>query len=156
MFQEYDNFGENDNTFLASFVESQAVKLGTPLSVILAELQKLAFQDGGEPELSESELSKTVPPLASIRPSNHIVSFRRSLGLEQKRGENYDFQQVVLLPTESTIPEITQNTALNSILELIQRTASEMSLEVGGETGNSSQKGLITIVEVARKRQYTR
>jgi len=44
----YGQVGENDGTFLSGFVEAQAVKLGTGLSVLKAELEGMVYGGAGK------------------------------------------------------------------------------------------------------------
>jgi len=94
---------------------------------------------------------------------------RRTLGLEEKH-QQLDFQQTVFLPTETTIPEIPQAAILNSaegsvagaigeMLQHARKEAAEGTTEEGGKKPgdpNRERTGLLTFVETARIRRYTR
>ncbi|CAD7931218.1 unnamed protein product [Amoebophrya sp. A25] len=127
----YDRYGHNDNTFLSHFIELQAVKLSTALSVLLSELWHLTEQDASvaeEPAVSTDEaesLPEEIPSLAEIRPPAAAIERRRRLE-----------GQVVVFPTESTIGELPQS----KIAQILQETLVERS-----------QKGLAVAEETSQE-----
>lgn len=121
----YDSYRENDNSFLAHFIENQAIILGTPLSTMLLELQSLLVlkdeeikRDRFPPSTVEeeqrmAELEQAIPSLASMRPSKDRIKAERLIGKTPD-------EMFVIMPTVSTMPEVSSSTTKKMIGEHIR------------------------------------
>ncbi|CAD7946803.1 unnamed protein product [Amoebophrya sp. A120] len=123
----YERYGMNDNTFLLDFVEIQAVKLSTALSVLHLELQQIesSFEitsgeegssdggaDAGDDVDFEAVVAEGVPELSAIRPPQEKVEAQHEIP-----------GRVVVFPTESTLDELSPN----KIAQIVQETIIEVT-----------------------------
>lgn len=142
----YEGYGHNYDTFLTDFVESSAVKLGTPVSVLLNELRALvgmvgagahdagADQGGARAKMALSgdaeettdeelaELDSAVPSLAQIRPSAEAI---------QEFKDARRNKLTVLFPTESTMSEVSQDMVLHTLTGTVRQHIAPWPEEVG-------------------------